>query len=82
MKQQNDETKQDRVAAVETVRVRPVAGRLYRNGITREALLEEAELERTRAVERAIAAGDLEEVGGSVKRGEGESAERLEKERY
>jgi hypothetical protein len=51
--------------AILSVRVRPVEGRLYRHEVTRQPLTEEGEIPRTRAVERAIAAGDLEEVGAS-----------------
>lgn len=46
----------------QTVRVRPVAGRLVRNEVTQQPITDEVELPLTRALERRIAQGDLERV--------------------
>jgi hypothetical protein len=81
MTQQNDETTKSK-----TVRVRPVDGRLYRHDVTREAVTDEVELPRTRSIERAILAGDLEEVGAPEPAAQPEAQVQpepaLEKERY
>ena len=76
---QNDEK-------VETVRVRAVKGARVLDEVTNLPLEGEVEVPRTRAIERRIAAGDLEEVGGKARelgvvRGDDE-AKGLEKERY
>lgn len=47
-----------------TIRVRPVAGRMVRDAVSREVIDAERDVPDTRAIRRAIAAGDLELVGG------------------
>lgn len=71
------EEKQPGASELETVRVRAVDGRRVLHEVTNLPLEGEQEVPRTRAIERAIAAGDLEEVGGTT-------SERapLEKERF
>jgi hypothetical protein len=55
--------KQTETDSVRLVRVRPVAGAVVRNEITRALIESETSVVYTRAIERRIQAGDLELVG-------------------